>query len=119
MTPVGMNGSTALHHSSAVNTSAKPTTAEETKEAAHMLKSHADKVTLSAEGKALLAAWSDIDKESKADEKPTEVKSFAYGALGLNNPEKAVDEKDDSKSYTAGQYVKGALSVGAILLALA
>ncbi len=28
-------------------------------------------------------------------------------------------EKDDSTSYTAGQYLKGALSIGAIILALA
>ncbi len=98
MTPVGMNSSAALNHSSAVNTNTKPTSAEETKEAAHVLKANEDKVTLSPEGKALLAALSDIDNESKADEKPTEVKSFAYGALGLDNPEKAAGEKDNSTS---------------------
>ncbi|PKG38632.1 hypothetical protein CXF74_13015 [Psychromonas sp. Urea-02u-13] len=78
-------------------------------------------VSLSTEGKALLAAESE-----KAPSKPVanvseqgfgdKVESFAYGALGIDHPDDLNEETDSS--YSAGQYLKGALSVGALLLAV-
>lgn len=85
------------------------------------LKVEQNKVTLSEEGKALLAALQEIDKESKvteAGEKSvgSKVESFAHGALGMDHPDK-IKEEDDG-SYSAGQYLSAAATVGGILLAL-
>ncbi|WP_235630873.1 MULTISPECIES: hypothetical protein [Aliivibrio] len=81
-----------------------------------------DTVSLSVEGKALLRALQEIEKDSKFKQSETEgvsdqVESFAHGALGINHPD-AIEEEDDT-SYSAGQYVSAALTVGGILLALA
>ncbi|MUK61710.1 hypothetical protein GNP81_14295 [Aliivibrio fischeri] len=81
-----------------------------------------DTVSLSVEGKALLRALQEIEKESKfkqseAENVSDQVESFAHGALGINHPD-SIEEEDDS-SYSAGQYVSAALTVGGILLALA
>ncbi|MUL10903.1 hypothetical protein GNP59_13545 [Aliivibrio fischeri] len=81
-----------------------------------------DTVSLSVEGKALLRALQEIEKDSKLKQSETEgvsdqVESFAHGALGINHPD-AIEEEDDT-SYSAGQYVSAALTVGGILLALA
>lgn len=86
------------------------------------LKVEQNKVTLSPEGKALLTALQEIDHESKksAAENKTvgeKVESFTHGALGIDRPDK-IEEVEDS-SYSAGQYLSAALSVGGILLALA
>ncbi len=86
------------------------------------LKIEKNKVTLSPEGKALLSALQEIDHESKkaAAENKTvgeKVESFTHGALGMDRPDK-IEEKEDS-SYSAGQYLSAALSVGGIILALA
>ncbi|WP_010449485.1 hypothetical protein [Vibrio rotiferianus] len=80
-----------------------------------------NKVTLSDEGKALLAALQDIDQnghEVKAENKTVgdKVESFAHGALGMDHPDKIKEEEDDS--YSAGQYLSAALTVGGIILAL-
>ncbi|MDR9827399.1 hypothetical protein RCJ22_17475 [Vibrio sp. FNV 38] len=45
------------------------------------------------------------------------MESFAYGALGMDHPD-VVKEQDDP-SYTAGQYVSAAATIGGILLMLA
>ena len=84
-------------------------------------KVEANKVTLSDEGKALLAALQKVEgaeKEVNAKDKSVgdKVESFTYGALGMEHPEKLKEEKDDS--YSAGQYVSGLATAGAILLAL-
>ncbi|SHO58339.1 hypothetical protein [Vibrio quintilis] len=77
-----------------------------------------DKVTLSDEGKALLAALKEIDHESKAAEKDKtvgdKVESFTYGALGMEHPDKLEEENDSS--YSAGQYLSAAATIGSILL---
>ncbi|MDA0127553.1 hypothetical protein OH458_05640 [Vibrio sp. MarTm2] len=84
------------------------------------LKVEQNKVTLSEEGKALLAALQEIDKESNVDKSDKtvgdKVESFAHGALGMDHPDK-IKEEDDS-SYTAGQFLSAAATVGGILLAV-
>jgi hypothetical protein len=93
----------------------------ETESATQNVSPEKKQVSISTEGKALLAAESE-----KAPSKPAanvseqdfgdKVESFAYGALGMDHPDD-IDEETDG-SYSAGQYLKGALSVGALLLAV-
>ncbi|MFW1287189.1 hypothetical protein ACEV8A_09730 [Vibrio parahaemolyticus] len=85
------------------------------------LKVEQNKVTLSTEGKALLAALQQIDHESKKVEAENKtmgekVESFTHGALGMDHPDKIEEEEDGS--YSAGQYLSAALTVGGIILAL-
>lgn len=40
-------------------------------------------------------------------------KSFAYGALGMDHPDKVEEKEDDS--YTAGQYLKAAATIGSMI----
>ncbi|MDN3609567.1 hypothetical protein ACODM8_03250 [Vibrio ostreicida] len=81
------------------------------------LKVEQNKVTLSEEGKALLAALQEIDKEAKEDKTVGDkVESFAHGALGIDQPDKIKEEEDGA--YSAGQYLSAAATVGGILLAL-
>ena len=85
------------------------------------LKVGQNKVTLSEEGKALLAALKEIDKESKIAEQENKtvgdkVESFAHGALGMNHPDD--EEKVEDTSYSAGQFLSTAATVGGFLLAL-
>ncbi|WP_282176986.1 hypothetical protein [Vibrio nereis] len=117
MTPVGMEPvkltSTQQTQSSAPKAEAQP--------ASSPLKVEQNKVTLSSEGKALLAALQEIEKDAKVAEKGEKsvgdkVESFAHGALGMDHPDKI--EKEDDGSYSAGQYLSAAATVGGILLAL-
>jgi len=118
MTPIGNTNASTLQATQAKTVNAQPQRVD-VKETSTPLKVDQNKVTLSDEGKALLSALQQIDKESEDAEntKPTKVESFTHGALGLDHPGKT-NETEDS-SYSAGQYLKGALSVGAIILALA
>ncbi|OOE94713.1 hypothetical protein [Salinivibrio sp. AR640] len=52
-------------------------------------------------------------QEGKDPEETSAVKSFTYGALGMEHPEK-VQESDDS-SYTAGKFVSALGTIGTIL----
>ncbi|OOF19630.1 hypothetical protein BZG79_02015 [Salinivibrio sp. MA427] len=52
-------------------------------------------------------------QEGKEPEETSAVKSFTYGALGMEHPEK-VQESDDS-SYTAGKFVSALGTIGTIL----
>lgn len=116
MTPVGMNTASTLSSAQATTANKQPQNPE-AQQAPKALHVEQNKVTLSEEGKALLAALSQIDEEAKAAEgEPNKVASFTHGALGLDRPEEL--EKEEDTSYSAGQYVKGALSAGAILLAV-
>ncbi len=76
-------------------------------------------VTLSKEGKALLHALQQIEKQTphQPESMGEKVESFAHGALGLDPPDqpKAVTDK----SYSAGKYFSAAMTIGGILLALA
>ena len=85
------------------------------------LKVEQNTVKLSDEGKALLVALQQIDKEAKKIEAENEtvgdkVESFAHGALGMDHPYKIEEEEDGS--YSAGQYLSAAVTIGGILLAL-
>ncbi|USD42015.1 hypothetical protein J4N42_04655 [Vibrio sp. SCSIO 43135] len=115
MTPIGME---PVKQPQQVKPQANTPTVEQS---AAPLKVEQNKVTLSDEGKALLAALQDIEKESKAAEKESKtvgdkVESFAHGALGIDHPDK-VEEADDD-SYSAGQYLSAAATIGGILLAV-
>ncbi|UPQ87153.1 hypothetical protein [Vibrio sinaloensis] len=117
MTPVGME-TAKLSPTQQVKPQA---TAADAASSPAPLKVEQNKVTLSEEGRALLAALQEIDKESKAAEKGDKtvgekVESFAHGALGMDHPDKIKEEEDGS--YSAGQYLSAAATVGGILLAL-
>ncbi len=118
MNPVGAGSANSLNATQKVNLQAS-TNAEPASQA-QPLKVEQNKVTLSDEGKALLAALQEIDKSGKMpeDDKPMskKVESFTYGALGMDHPDK-IEEKDDS-SYSAGQYLSAAATVGSLLLLL-
>ncbi|MFA0079240.1 hypothetical protein AB4427_14035 [Vibrio artabrorum] len=84
------------------------------------LKVEQNTVKLSDEGKALLYALKEIDREAKKVEAENatvtdKVESFAHGALGMDHPDK-IEEEDPS--YSAGQYFSAAITVGGIILAL-
>ena len=116
MTPVGTSN-TQLYSPSQMNAQAKSIEADKPAP----LKVEQNTVKLSDEGKALLSALKEIDKEAKrvAAENETvtdKVESFAHGALGMDHPDK-IEEEDDG-SYSAGQYLSAAATVGGILLAL-
>ena len=51
--------------------------------------------------------------EPKEGEASGGVKSFAYGALGMDHPDKVDQAEDDS--YTAGQFLKAAATVGSVI----
>lgn len=116
MTPVGME-SAKLAPTQQVKPQANTSVADK---GAAPLKVEQNTVTLSEEGKALLAALQEIEKESQANkaEKTVgdKVESFAHGALGMDHPDKIKEEEDGS--YSAGQYLSAAATVGGILLAL-
>ncbi len=120
MNPVGMDSTSAL---SSQKIKAQTPSKADTQPSAAPLKLEQNKVTLSEEGKALLAALQEIEKDSKAAESEKErsvgekVESFAHGALGMEHPDKFKEEEDTS--YSAGQFVSAAATIGGILLALA
>ncbi|CAH8202966.1 hypothetical protein [Vibrio aestuarianus] len=117
MTPVG-TGAAKLYSSQSVKTQANSTPEAS---AAAPLKVEQNKVTLSDEGKALLAALQELEKDNKVDQNKEKtvgdkVESFAHGALGLDHPDKIPEEEDDS--YSAGQYLSAAATIGGLLLLL-
>lgn len=121
MDPVKIGSSSSLYSPQSVKTQslANPRAAE--KQANSLMKVEENKVTLSDEGKALLEALKQIDKESKAEAEKDKsvgdkVESFTYGALGMEHPDKAEEEQDSS--YSAGQYLSAAATIGTILLAI-
>jgi len=73
---------------------------------------------LTDEGRALLAVLADIEHAKKEEEGDVadKVESFTYGVFGMAHPDEVKKVSDDS--YSAGQYLKGALSVGSMLLAI-
>lgn len=134
MTPTGLNNTptyNAIQANSQASQSTHPLNAAQTQvingsglvpavnTAAANLPMESNQVVISEEGKALLSEEAELNTQLKpvAPEKPSEITSFAYGALGLEDPEKVVVEQENS-SYTAGKYLKGALTIGTILLAV-
>ncbi|MDR5766868.1 MULTISPECIES: hypothetical protein [unclassified Caballeronia] len=63
----------------------------------------------------------DVEQDASADDAavpqqtnpPSSVKSFAYGALGLERPE--VQATDTNGFYTAGKWVAAAATIGGIV----
>ncbi|WP_409439675.1 hypothetical protein [Psychromonas sp. GE-S-Ul-11] len=115
MTNIGINHyNTNLKVAQPQNIQSKE--AEATKEVTAVTVTPAENkhVELSAKAKELSAA--EIAQTVKPEEEGTsKVESFAHGMLGMDHPEKGKEEDD---SYSAGQFLKGALSVGALLLAV-
>lgn len=85
-----------------------------------------DSVSISPQAKALLEqeksstpkpdiADTATDKDED-DNMGKSVTSFAHGALGMDHPDDLEEQKDTS--YSAGQYVSAAVTVGALILAL-
>ncbi len=113
-----INSSTLTSHS--VNITKPAQTDASGSLATAPLKVEQNSVTLSSEGKALLEALKQIEKntpkEKKEDGITEQMESFAHGALGMDHPDK-IEEEDDS-SYSAGQYLSAAVTIGGILLAL-
>ncbi|HAS6202102.1 TPA: hypothetical protein I7162_11495 [Vibrio vulnificus] len=117
MNPVGSRPVEA--YTSAQKQTANPNAAKESAPAP--LQVEQNKVTLSEEGKALLSALQELDKESKKVEAENKtvgdkVESFTYGALGMDHPDK-IKEEDDG-SYSAGQYLSAAATIGGLLMIL-
>ncbi|MFH4859335.1 hypothetical protein WMQ30_12225 [Vibrio diabolicus] len=117
MNPVG---STSVNNYAKQSVASKQTSIAQEEGNASPLKVEHNKVTLSTEGKALLAALQQIEHDSKrveAEDKSVgeKVESFTHGALGMDHPDK-IEEEDSS--YSAGQYLSAALTVGGIILAL-
>lgn len=79
-----------------------------------------NQVTLSEEGRALLKALQELEANgTTADVDKSigdKVESFTYGALGMKHPE-TIKEVDDT-SYSAGQYLSAAATIGGLLLLL-
>ncbi|MCL1058771.1 hypothetical protein L2729_12345 [Shewanella gelidimarina] len=69
-------------------------------------------VTLSEAGKDKLMLEQQTPATADTDE-TTDLKSFAFGALGLDHPDQ-IEDKEDS-SYTVGQYVKAAATIGGMI----
>ncbi|HHF3196366.1 hypothetical protein MTR11_20070 [Vibrio sp. CCB-PB317] len=118
MNPVG---STSVNNYAKQSVASKQTSIAQEEGNASPLKVEHNKVTLSTEGKALLAALQQIEHDSKrveAEDKSVgeKVESFTHGALGMAHPDKIEEEEDGS--YSAGQYLSAALTVGGIILAL-
>ncbi|MFB9134808.1 hypothetical protein ACFSJQ_02640 [Vibrio olivae] len=118
MNPVGIESTQALPPQQAKAQKATPSSDPATTP----LRVDHNKVTLSDEGKALLAALQAIEKESKHDAQAEKtvgdkVESFAHGALGMEHPDKMKEEEDGS--YSAGQFFSAAATIGGIILAIA
>lgn len=118
MNPIGAGSTTPLNAPQKVTPQAAP--GAEATSNNKPLKMEQDKITLSDEGKALLAALQDIDKNGTMPEgdksMSKKVESFTYGALGMEHPDKVKQEEDSS--YSAGQYLSAAATVGSLLLLL-
>ena len=75
-----------------------------------------DTVQISAQAKKVLEQEGKT-KTEEDDSMGKTVQSFAHGALGMDHPDDLKEQEDDS--YSAGQYVSAAVTVGALILALA
>lgn len=124
MTPITNDNS--FSSSNVNNVQAPQKIDNEKKESIAVVSEQSKESPLTDDGRKLLSTLAEIDESKKADEdnaKKSEdmdvgekVESFAYGALGIDHPDDIKETTDDS--YSAGQYLKGALSIGALLLAI-
>jgi hypothetical protein len=121
MNPV-TSGAPQTYSSKGTASSVMPITTDK----AHDLpaKAEPNKVTLSEEGKALLAALqqlndSEQDQEQQPEAQPKSgtAKAFTYGALGMGHPDQTTEPTN--KAYTAGKYLSAAAKIGGLVLLLA
>ncbi|GIU30340.1 hypothetical protein L2719_09495 [Shewanella schlegeliana] len=66
-----------------------------------------------ADEQLAVKAEGSTSKVDAAPEEEGDLESFVFGALGLDHPEE-IDENGDP-SYSAGQYVKAAATVGGMI----
>ena len=122
MIPVWMKSDSPTYVNQANSSLAKP---EQIKQATAPVQAEQTTVTLSdaakqqleneKKGKDVVAIKTEAPTDGK-EEVAEKLESFTYGALGLDHPDEMKEEEDEN--YSAGQYLKGALTVGAILLAV-
>jgi len=117
MTPVTNNSHLSVPYVSQRPIPPTPTSAN--LELVNVISKEDKQMGLTDEGRALLAALTDIEASEKIhvnEDISDQVTSFTYGAFGMEHPDQVKDIEDTS--YSAGQYLKGALSIGAMLLAI-
>ena len=119
MTAIGANNYN--NNLKLVQPQSMPNQPSEVKEGSSVAQVENKQVTISEEGRALLAASSGkeiAEQPAKVADKglTDKVESFAQGVLGMDHPDDVKEKTDDS--YSAGQFIKGALTVGALLLAV-
>ncbi|GAL20231.1 hypothetical protein JCM19235_4431 [Vibrio maritimus] len=85
-----------------------------------------DSVSISPQAKALLEQEAKAEQKAASNEKANakeeegmskSVQSFAHGALGMDHPDDLKEQEDTS--YSLGQYASAAVTIGALILALA
>lgn len=74
----------------------------------------ADDKTAAALAKMDKGASAEADKADDKSKDPSAVKSFAYGALGLENPKEAA--KNTDSAYGVGKWAAAAATVGSLIL---
>jgi hypothetical protein len=116
------SGSTTPYATQTVKSKTPPPVTQGQEQKQPLIKVEQNKVTLSAEGKALLATLKEIEQQDKTEENQEKtvgdkVESFTYGALGMERPD--TQKEDEDSSYSAGRYLSTAASIGTLLLALA
>ena len=124
MTPVTNDNSVLNLNSSTSNTSNLIVADEqlnvdsEQNQLVNIVSKQDNELSLTDEGRALLAVLAEIDESDKTNDldMADKVESFTYGAFGMEHPDDVKEVADSS--YSAGQYLKGALSIGAMLLAI-
>jgi hypothetical protein len=96
-----------------------PSQSNEEKAVSIPLPTENKQVVISDEGRALLASKNEAELGTPHEKGVTEkVESFTHGVLGMDHPDVIKEKADEDDSYSAGQYLKGALTVGAFLLAI-
>ena len=70
-------------------------------------------ISLSQKEASGVQAGNQLISKQGDTEKSDGIKSFAYGALGMDHPDKVGEEEDDS--YSAGQFLKAAATVGSVI----
>ncbi|MGC9422912.1 MULTISPECIES: hypothetical protein [Vibrio] len=121
MNPVS-TGTTAHYTPNSVGSPSPQISPDTTAKEPSPSQTEATKVTLSEEGKALLAALKALDEESQTEQLKSKtvgdkVEAFTHGALGMDHPKQPKQPTDTP--YTAGKYLSAAAKVGGMLLLLA
>ena len=120
MTPVTNDNSSLNFNtvSSAITSKNQTNLVNEEKLTTNIVSKQDNELSLTDEGRALLAVLAEIDSSPRTAEGDLtdKVESFTYGAFGMEHPDDVKEIADSS--YSAGQYLKGALSIGAMLLAI-